>query len=230
MANVISPTPDGITRSQYEQIVTASTAAFQFHHRLPTVQEIGKFCTISNRIITKCIATREFKDLMKSRGYDFSDRARLTPEQVWTVSIITDPTNRKPLKDKLSQAGITYFQYKAWLNQPLFARYVKEIGEKMLVDHISDVHTRVVERATNGDIQAMRLYYDLIGRTDSGTNKAVQDLNATVRLLLEVIMRNVTDTQTLARITSEIEQITSGKPAVSEFDMSQITIRGETIA
>jgi hypothetical protein len=157
------------------------------------------------------MASSEFKDLMRRRGYDFSNDIKLTPEQIWAVSIITDPTNRKPLKDKLSQAGVDYRTYRAWLNQPHFAQYIKEIGERLLGDHVQDVHTRVVERASSGDIQAMRLYYDLIGRTDSGTNKAVQDLSATVRLLLEVITRNVTDVKVLSKITDEISQITAGQ-------------------
>jgi hypothetical protein len=141
------------------------------------------------------------------------------------VSIITNPTNRRPLKDKLAQAGISYYRYKAWLNQPAFAAYVKEIGERLLHDHVQDVHTRVVERATNGDIAAMRLYYDLTGRTDSSTNKAVQDLSATVRLLLEVITRNVTDVTVLDKIQKEIAAVTDGRGtgnSINDFEFENI--------
>ena len=223
--------PQGYTERQFLDIVNAATAAVNSLGRIPKVEEIGRYSSVTNKVIAKCIQTKEFKDLMRKRGYDFSDRAHLTSEQVWCVSIITDPTNRKPLREKLAQAGIEYRTYRAWLNQPLFARYIKEIGEKLLVDHIQDVHTRVVERASNGDIQAMRLYYDLIGRTDSNTNKAVADLNATVRLLLEVLMRNISDVETLSRITKEIEQITSGSGSnnqISQFSFD--IVKGDTIA
>src|SRR4030095_3642310 len=223
--------PSGVSNSDFEKLQTAAIVALQSHNRMPTVQEIAEHIPWTNKRIASLISTPEFKAAMRERGYNFTDKHYLTAEQVWTVSIITDPTNRKSLKDKLAQAGIQYWTYKAWLSEPVFSRYVKEIGEKLLVDHVHDVHTRVVERATNGDIQAMRLYYDLIGRTDSNTNRAVADLNATVRLLLEVLMRNITDTATLNRITKEIEQVTSGegRSTIAQFQFDMRPDNTETI-
>src|SRR5215471_13707957 len=127
--------PDGVTSKDFETILTSAAAAYQYRHRIPTVQEIANLSGFANKKVANIIATTEFKSAMRQRGYEFNaDKAKLTAEQVWAVSIITDPTNRKPLKDKLAQAGIAYWQYKAWLAQPIFSRYVKEIGEKMLVD------------------------------------------------------------------------------------------------
>ncbi len=220
--------PRGVTKEAFLDVINAATAAYSYLHRKPSIGEIRTYCGpmgAADGILEKVYAAEEFKVAMRSRGYDFTDTAKLTPQQVWAVSIITNPTNRRPLKDKLAQAGISYHTYRAWLNQPVFANYIKEIGERLLNDHVQDVHTRVVERAANGDIAAMRLYYDLTGRTDSATNKAVQDLASTVRLLLEVITRNVTDVNVLSKIQKEIGEITDGRGSgnsINDFEFENI--------
>lgn len=217
--------PKGITKEAFLDAINATTAAWNYLHKKPTIADIKTYCAEFQRDIEKIVATEEFAIAMSARGYTWTDTSHITPQQVWAVSIITNPTNRRPLREKLSQAGITYHTYRAWLNQPAFAKYIKEIGERLLNDHVQDVHTRVVERATNGDIAAMRLYYDLTGRTDSNTNKAVQDLSATVRLLLEVITRNVTDTATLDKIQKEIAAVTDGRGtgnSINDFEFENI--------
>jgi hypothetical protein len=223
--------PAYVKADHFERVIIAATAAVSYLHRIPLLEEICNYTDLPPKIVSTVLASVQFKEVMLQRGYDFSNTAKLSPEQVWAVSIITNPTNRRSLKDKLSQAGITYYQYKAWLNQPHFSRYVKEIGERLLDDHVQDVHTRVVERATNGDIAAMRLYYDLTGRTDSSTNKAVSDLSATVRLLLEVITRNVTDAATLDKIQTEIAAVTDGRGtgnSINDFEFENI-VQGEVV-
>ena len=143
--------------------------------------------------------------------------------------IITNPTNKKDMGAKLKQAGITYAQYRAWLKQPHFADYITKISEHMLNEHVADVHTKVVEKAAGGDIQAMRLYYELTGRHDPQKQQMV-DLNGVIGLLLEVITRYVTDTTALSKITQDIDLILSGGTprALEQFDMTRI-IDGEVV-
>lgn len=225
---VLVNVPKGISKEAFLDAINATTAAWNYLHKKPSINDIRIYTgpmSAGKNVLEKIVATEEFAIAMSARGYTWTDTSHITPQQVWAVSIITNPTNRRPLREKLSQAGITYHTYRAWLNQPAFAKYIKEIGERLLNDHVQDVHTRVVERATNGDIAAMRLYYDLTGRTDSNTNKAVQDLSATVRLLLEVITRNVTDTTTLDKIQKEIAAVTDGRGtgnSINDFEFENI--------
>lgn len=160
---------------------------------------------------------------MAARGYPFADRTTLSPEQIFCVAILTNPTNRKPLATKLKTAGVTYATYRAWLKQPLFQQYITKISEDMLGEHVADVHTKVVEKATGGDIQAIKLYYELTGRHDPQRQQMV-DLNGVIGLLLEVITRYVPDSVALGRITSDIETILSGgvPKALEQFDVSRI--------
>ena len=233
MANINKP--DGISELVYREIVASCSAAYSKYARVPTMHEILEYSRHRPSTISKVINSSEFKTLMRERGFNWapSNSQYLSPEQVFAVSIITDPTRRQPMSAKLKSAGITYAQYRAWLKQPKFKEFIHEIGERMLNEHVADVHTRLTERAANGDIQAMRLYYELTGRADTQANRAIQDLQRTTSLLLEVITRYITDPKQLSEITNAISavttgEITSSKEAISNFGFENI-VAGEVV-
>lgn len=222
-------TPANITPGMFTKVLAAASAAYSIKRDVPTVPEIAKFTNAMPASISKVLMTPEFKTVMRNRGFPF-DNVVLTPEQQFAVSVITDPTNRKPLGYKLKQCGISYPVYRAWLKQPHFAAYITKISEDMLGEHVADVHTKVLERATGGDIQAIKLYYELTGRHDPQRQQLV-DLNGVIGLLLEVITRYVTDTNALSKITSDIDLILSGgvPKALEQFDVSNIAIEDADI-
>lgn len=216
------PVPANLSPASFRGVLAGATAAYSIKKGVPTVQEISEYCTQRPATISKVIASPEFKTIMSSRGFPF-EVAKLSPEQLFAVSIITDPSNRKPLASKLKQAGVSYAVYRAWLKQPHFSQYIQKISEDMLGEHVQDVHTRVLEKATNGDIQAIKLYYELTGRHDPQKQQMI-DLNGIIGLLLEVITRYVPDTVALSKITQDIDIIMSGgvPRALEQFDVSRI--------
>lgn len=216
------PVPSNVSPASFRGVLAGASAAYSIKKKVPSVEEISQYCSQRPQTIAKVIATPEFKTIMAARGFPF-ETARLSPEQYFAVGIITDPTNRKPLGTKLKQAGISFATYRAWLKQPHFAQYIEKISEDMLGEHVQDVHTRVLERATNGDMQAIKLYYELTGRHDPQKQQMV-DLNGIIGLLLEVITRYVPDTTALSNITTDIGIIMSGgvPKALESFDVSRI--------
>ena len=227
--------PKGVKLETYREVISGASAAYNVKRDTPTIAEIANYCrpNIRASTITKIVASSEFKKLMSSRGYSFEKAHTLTPEQYFAVSIITNASDRRPLSAKLKSAGVTYAQYRGWLKQPIFREYISSVSEDMLGEHVQDVHTRVVERASSGDIQAIKLYYELTGRHDPNRQQML-DLQNVVRLLLEIITRYVTDTRTLTLINTDIEAVLSGRPvsAIDQFDIGRIannTIKSELI-
>ena len=214
--------PVGVSSHIFRTVLAGASAAYTVHRGVPTVEQIKVFCTCTLKTISKVIGTPEFKEVMNQRGFAW-DNVKLTPEQYFAVSIITNPTNRKGLNDKLKQAGVKYATYRAWLKQPHFRDYISKVSEDMLGEHVQDVHTRVVERATNGDMAAIKLYYELTGRHDPQRQQMV-DLQGIIGLILEVISRHVPNTQTLGLVTKDIDLILSGgvPRALEQFDVSRI--------
>lgn len=215
--------PKGVSGTVYRSVVAGASAAYSMNRRIPTIDEISRHCENQPKTISRVIATPEFKHLMKLRGFPMDTGATLTPEQYFAVQVITDPTNKKPLAVKLKQAGVTYAQYRAWLKQNHFRDYINKISEDMLGEHIADVHTMVVNKATGGDITAAKLFYELNGRHDPARQQ-MQDFQGIIGLLLEVITRYVTDPEALSGITRDVELIISGgtPDALGSMDLTRI--------
>lgn len=234
--NGLLAVPKGVGAETYRSVVAGVSAAYSMKRRVPTMAEIEAHCNNKPKTIARVISTPEFKALMKVRGFPMEEGPKLSPEQVFAVSIITDPTNKKPLAAKLKQAGITYPQYRAWLKQEHFREYVTKLTEDMITEHIGDVHTRLTEKATNGDIQAIKLYYEITGRHDPQRQQMV-DLQGVIGLLLEIITRYVTDTNALRAITADVELVMAGgvPNALTSMDLGRIagsdpaTINGQVL-
>lgn len=212
---------DGVSTLVFRKILAGAAAAYSVNKRVPTIEEIHYYSGSQLKSISKVLATQEFKDIMERRGYAW-DRCKLTPEQEFAVGIITDPSRRGDMSSKLRAAGISFSQYRAWMKQPHFKDFISKVGEDMLGEHIQDVHTSVVNRATNGDINAAKLVYELTGRYDPAKQQVV-DLQAIISLLLEVITRHVRDVNVLSAISSDVELVMNGKipQALSSFDITE---------
>lgn len=218
--------PEGIGYNTYLGVIAGASAAYATKRRVPSVEEIAAHCNNRPKTISRVISTPEFKALMKARGYSFEKGVKLTPEQYFAVSILTNPTNRKSMSEKLRSAGVTYAQYRAWLKQPHFREYLERISEDMLGEHIADVHTMVVNKAlNNGDLTAAKMVYELTGRYDPNKQQ-ITDLQGVIGLLLEVITRYVTDTSALQAIHRDIEAVMAGRTpkAIEQFDVSRISV------
>jgi len=211
----------GVSDLIFRRTIAGASAAFLIFKRIPSVAEIHQYSGVQERTISKVIATRAFKDTMGARGFQWQ-QAKLSPEQEFAVGIITDPTRKGDMNSKLRAAGVSYSQYRAWMKQDHFKDFISKVGEDMLGEHIQDVHTSVMNRATNGDINAAKLVYELTGRYDPARQQMV-DLQNVIGLILEVITRYVRDVPTLDLIAADVATIMDGKTpkALGTFDISE---------
>lgn len=213
--------PVGVAKQTFDNVVAAAQIAYLTHNKdpknreghqktLPKIEDIKKFCNHTEQTVTRVVGTAEFLTAMRERGIYWDARKGLTPEQVYVLGIMTDPSSKKDMAGKLRTAGITMQTYRAWLKQPLFKAAIDQIGQEMLTDHIADVQTAVVSNAINGNMKAIEIYHQLTGQFDP-QKRQVEDLQRMVSLLLETIFRYVQDTSTLALINRDFEKIMSGK-------------------
>lgn len=202
------------------------------HGKLPSVADVLNLTKFPEWKVLSVLAHSEFRERCTLRGIPWPKnwnravhdsavaRSRLTPEQVMTLQIVTDPTNKRTLGTKLRQAGVTYPTWRNWMRDPIFAEAVKTTAEEMLQDMVPTTHARVANRADSGDLQAARMLYELTGRHDPNKQQMLE-LTSIVRLLLEVITRYVTDTVVLERINNDFGVILQGEvpPSVGEIAM-----------
>lgn len=209
--------PEGVTREDFTTVLSGCYVAYTSNRQLPDMVEIQRYVkTVPATIIAKILASDEFTDAAVARGIPWDNFNGLTAEQMLVAQIVTNPTDKRPLRAKLKSAGVTYAQYRAWMHQPVFSQYMNRITEGMLVDHIPDFNTVLTNKALSGDINALKYVNELSGRHDPNRQQ-VLDLQAIVQNLLEIIQRNVTDPATFQRIAAEFSLAVNSKQ----------TIRGE---
>lgn len=226
--NVYVNPPEGVARHTFRNVVSAAHMAFQLHNQdwknrekngtktLPDVQEIARYCSHTPKTVSKVVATNEFAMAMRSKGITWTARDGLTPEQVYCIGIMTNPSDKRDMNGKLKAAGVTYQVYRGWLKQPTFRRAVHKIGEEMLDDHIADVNTALLNKAVGGDVRAIELYNQITGRFDP-SKQQTQDLGNLVNILLETIFRYVTDVNVLKRITDDFDKAMDGRAVEAEL-------------
>lgn len=191
-------------------------------HRLPTTREIfDRISHVDRDEILKVLRHKRFRTLALGRGIQWPEnwnealhsgavlRSQLRPEQVQVMAIVMEP-GPDPLRKRLTRAGITAATWMGWLKEPMFAEAVKVSAENMLQASTSSVHASVIHGATNGNVQAQRLFYELTGRHDPAKEQRLE-LNNMIGLLLEVITRYVTDPSVLGKINKDIDTIVSGQ-------------------
>lgn len=213
--------PEGVSYAAYVAVSNAVYVLWTKDGTLPSASGIKSLCEehITDVELNKILSSDNFARSMASRGVPWRKSHGLSSLQMHVLAIVTDPTNKKPLATKLKQAGITYQQYRAWMREPAFFQYFNSITEGMLTDHIGDFNTVVTQKALNGDLNAIKYANELSGRHDPN-KQAVLDLKSLVAQLLEIIMTEVTDTETLERIqtkfalTMQTQGLIPGGPSI----------------
>lgn len=180
--------------------------------KIPDIRRINSLIGIGAGEVKKILDSSDFKDAITARGINW-DGQTLTATQMLVAQILTNPTDKRDLKTKLRSAGVTYPQYRAWMNSPEFGGYMRQITEGMLTDHLPDFNTALTKKALGGDLNAIKYVNELSGRHDPNAQQLL-DLQAIVQTLLEIIQRNVKDPETLKLIASEFSLAVNSKPTI----------------
>lgn len=213
--------PKGHSERVFRNVISAAYTAWVGNRgSLPSVDDVHRYYPeVAKRKISAILATDEFAEAIRNRGIPWNNgnyRAGLTATQQFAISIITNPTDKRSLKNKLASAGVTYPQYRAWLKDPLFSRYLNSLTEGMLVDHVGDLHTALMNRALNGDLAAIKYVYELNGRFDPASRQ-MADVSVLVEKIIEIVMRNVSDPVVLSKIAGEMRGVISGPTIKGEI-------------
>lgn len=170
--------------------------------------------------IGKIVQTVEFQQAIELRGIPWkSDYKGITPEQQRVITLITNPTDRRPLGRRLKSAGVSWATYQAWCKQPHFKNYVDKLAEEILQENISTAHTMLTNRVQNGDLNAIKFFYELTGRHDPNRVENV-NLRAVITQILEIIQRRVRDPETLQAIASDMSMLGGVTKATNGGDYS----------
>lgn len=185
--------PDGETSEHFRRVVGAAYTAWvgSARSKLPDVNDVLEYTgTMTPKVVGRIMVTPEFEAAIRERGVPWNNGGGLTAQQMLALAVMTDPTNKKTPAVKLKAIGVSYGQYRAWLKQPLFANKLNQLAESAIRDHLPDMQIALTNKATSGDLNAIKFVYELTGKYDPASKEVIQ-LKAVIQMLLEVLSRHL---------------------------------------
>lgn len=153
---------------------------------------------------------------LKNRGIDPNDQIPgrgLTSIQLAAINVLMDFADKRSTKAKLNELGVSTAQYSAWLRNPQFQAYSRNRAESLLGDHSHAAHIALMQNIERGDLNSIKLYYEMIGRWST---KAAGEVNIEFLMIriLETLQRHLaTDPDKLMAIAADLGELTgAGQP------------------
>lgn len=201
---VRSPVPDGFSPAMFRHIVAAVDVLYRRNGMLPTPAEVAKdWDGFTVKTIQKAYATEELKTALRIRGIEWHQRAGLTADQLYALSILQDPTDRRTTKVKLEAIGVSMTTYRGWMRNPVFSGYMSTQAEQNLGDAVQMAVNKLVGNAEAGDQRAIEKILEISGRWNP-QQQEIQNARTVVLTFMEVIQSEIADTELLSRIMTKV--------------------------
>jgi len=188
---------------------------------LPSLQRLREeFPEKTARVIENDFKTAAVK--LETKGYGITKKDYLSPEQLAVANSILNLADKRSITKKLQDFQVSPAKYANWKKNPIFNGYLRERSEALLGDSVSDVHLALIDSASSGDIQAIKLFYEITGRHSVHSQ---QNVNVQVMLtsVIEAVAKYVKDPEILQKIAGEIQESSQGSlPNIIQGQIEQI--------
>jgi hypothetical protein len=147
-------------------------------------------------------------------------RSKLTPIQLIVANSMLDLIDARPPKKKLADLNVSPYQYQSWMKDPEFRNYMHERSEGLLTDVSHEVMLSLIDKAMSGDMKAVAYYHEMTGRFISQTGSSQgqgsqHDLQSMIVRIVEIIVEEVEDPNTAARISERLKGLVMGHQLAS---------------
>lgn len=192
--------------------VTFVEAHFHSHKLFPSPVVCVKSLPYSLEEIDKFNKSETVVTMLSNRGIEVlaSDRESLTPDQIAAANCYLNIADTRPLTQKLKELGISPTRFSGWMKGKNFSRYIQERAEELFEDGMPFAHRELMAKVMNGDIKAIRLYYEVSGRYTGVQSVEAQNVTMILQRLLEAIQMEVSDPETVRRIGQRFQFIVNG--------------------
>lgn len=199
-----SAVPEGFSPAMFRHIVAAVDVLYRRTGMIPTVAEVTRdWDGFTSKVVGKAFATEELKVALRIRGIEWNQKSGLTEEQLYALTILQDPTDRRTTKAKLEAIGVPMGRYRAWMRNPVFSGYMSTQSEQNFADSVQMAMNKLVGNAEAGDQRAVEKILEISGRWNP-QQQEIQNARTVVLTFMEVIQSEIDDKELLARIMTKV--------------------------
>lgn len=120
------------------------------------------------------------------------------------ISYILDYHDKRPIRVKLKDLGVTTTQYNDWLKEERFHTLLKRELDARFKNVDIDAQLGLSRLVLDGDLNAIKYYYEFTGKYRPSTETNV-NITVVLAKLMDVLVRHL-DSEILDTIATEIER------------------------
>lgn len=177
---------------------------YHTHKRYPSDTELAAQFNFDAVDLQHLHASKFYLNCLRDRGISHQP-GFFTPEQVAAISLITNIYDPRPNNAKLAAIGVTPEQYNGWMQNQSFKDELNRRAEELMDNIFPDAQAALAKKVRNGDINALKFYYEITGRANS---PETINLKLTMMKIIEAIQKHVKDPAVLQAISEEIHGVT----------------------
>ena len=103
-----------------------------------------------------------------------SDKFSLTVKQKKLAELLANPDFTGSITELCQECGVARSTYYKWLDNPEFTQYVNSLISKFTDSELSTVWKALIRRCSIGDVQAIKLYFEMRKELSSKDESGVQ--------------------------------------------------------
>jgi hypothetical protein len=204
-----------LSENQVEALTYIEQCYF-LHGTLPTNEQLSDVIGVTVQTIKNWWKNDSFQLVLRNKGLPVggetqSKKEVLTPEQLAVANKVLNLQDRRSLREKLEEAGVTPQKYQVWRRDPTFNEYMRKRAESLFSGGSDAEYLYLMKNVEGGSLEAAKLYFEMTGIYNP---KISLELNVDRVMVgvIEIIQRRVKDPAILEAIASDIEALVSGRP------------------
>lgn len=202
----VVPVPKGISDIAFRNALATVQVLFNETGSFPTIDDCAeRWPNIPRATWAKIFATEQFEKALDYHGIAFEPGLGLSYEQNMVLLSLADHSDRRNQGVKLRELGVPVSRFQSWMRDATFAAARKRLAENNLKDAEALLVDKVITRADEGDMAAIKLGLEMTGRYNPNA-ASVADARAVVQSIIELLIYELKDQpDVLKRIVTGIE-------------------------
>lgn len=188
---------------------------YLLHGGIPSYDKINTLMRITRAFYERCLKMDEVQEHLENLGVPIKSllgdlpRGALSVEQLRCINTLLDFNDTRSDRKKLESLGVKSSTYQAWKSDPAFQSYIQQRANKLFGNNLDEVDRALLDNARSGDISSIKLIYELTGKYNPRADGQI-DAKALITQILEIIILEVQDPETIKRISSKLQLLAVG--------------------
>lgn len=191
-----------LIHSDLRNIVDFIEGQFLITGEVPSSSAISRNVFMSIEEVDLALLDPVLTAMLERRGINPASN-NMSPEMLACANVLLDFSDKRSKREKLASLGLTTQQYNAFKKNKAFNQYCTQRAEQLLGDSMDEAHVSLLKNVERGDVQSLKLYYEMTGRHNPA---AAQSFNSEAMLtrIFEIITTRIKDPVILEAIAQDI--------------------------